>query len=144
MSVPAEGTASSSDKAVTTEVLAAADAIIDDFGNHRKAAYFSGFAPEASFVFHTAERRLETREEYELLWAQWERDDGFRVHGCSSTERRVQAFGDTAIFTHSVRSQIEFSGQVSEVEERETIAFVRRAGRWVAVHEHLSAVSQVD
>jgi len=136
--------ATTTNKATTTEVLAAADAIIDDFGHHRTAAYFSGFSPDASFVFHTADRRLESREEYERLWAQWEKDDGFRVHGCTSSDRRVQAFGETAVFTHSVRSSIEFNGDVSEVVERETIVFVHRAGQWVAVHEHLSAASQLQ
>ena len=120
-------------------VLEAADAIIDDFGHHRPQAYFAGFAADATFMFHTAERRLESRGQYEQLWAQWEREDGFQVHGCASTDRRVQLLGDTAIFTHSVRSTIALGGEVSEVSERETIVFARRDDRWVAVHEHLSA-----
>jgi len=122
-------------------VFAAADAIIDNFGHHRTAEYFAGFAPEASFVFHTAERRLETRAEYETLWSRWEADDGFRVHACESTERRVQLFGEVAIFTHSVKSSIEFGGVVDVVNERETIVFQQREGGWLAIHEHLSPVS---
>lgn len=129
-------------EATEYEVLAAADAIIANFGNHRTAEYFAGFAPEASFVFHTAERRLETRAEYETLWSSWETDDGFRVHSCASTERRVQLFGDAAIFTHSVKSSIEFGGVVDEVNERETIVFQQRESGWLAIHEHLSPVSQ--
>lgn len=124
-----------------SEVFAAADAIIGNFGHHRTAEYFAGFAPEASFVFHTAERRLETRAEYESLWSSWEADDGFRVHACESTDRRVQLFGEVAIFTHSVKSGIEFSGVVDEVTERETIVFQRREGGWFAIHEHLSPLS---
>lgn len=123
------------------EVLAAADAIIDDFAHHRTAAYFAGFAADATFVFHTAARRLESRDDYERLWALWELEDGFRVHGCTSTDRRVQLLGETAVFTHSVHSRIELGGETSDVHERETIVFVRRDGRWLAVHEHLSAVS---
>ena len=125
----------------TAAVLAAADAIIDDFAHHRTAAYFAGFAPDATFVFHTAERRLESRDDYERLWALWEIDDGFRVHGCTSSDRRVQLLGDTAVFTHSVHSAIELGGETTEVDERETIVFARRDGGWIAVHEHLSAVS---
>jgi ketosteroid isomerase-like protein len=53
----------------------------------------------------------------------------------------VQLLGDTAIFTHSVHSAIELGGETTEVDERETIVFARREGRWLAVHEHLSAVS---
>ncbi|WP_317451175.1 nuclear transport factor 2 family protein [Microcella alkalica] len=130
--------ATGADEALAAEVLAAADAIVDDFAHHRTEAYFAGFADDATFVFHTADRRLESRAEYEALWAQWEREDGFRVHACRSSDRRVQLLGDTAIFTHAVDSRIELGGQVDDVTERETIVFARRDGRWVAVHEHLS------
>ncbi|MFP5290021.1 MAG: nuclear transport factor 2 family protein [Actinomycetes bacterium] len=130
--------AAAPDEDVVAAVLAAADAIVDDFAHHRTEAYFAGFAEDASFVFHTADRRLDSRAEYEALWAQWEREDGFRVHACRSSDRRVQLLGDTAIFTHSVDSRIELGGQVDDVTERETIVFARRDGRWVAVHEHLS------
>lgn len=130
--------AAAPDEAVVAAVLAAADAIVDDFANHRTEAYFSGFAEDATFVFHTADRRLESRAEYEALWAQWEREDGFRVHACRSSDRRVQLLGGTAIFTHSVDSRIELGGQVDDVTERETIVFALRDDRWVAVHEHLS------
>jgi hypothetical protein len=126
------------DQQVIDAVLAAADAIIDDFAHHRTGAYFAGFDEGATFVFHTADRRLESRAEYEALWAQWEREDGFRVHGCRSSSRRVQLFSDTAIFTHTVDSRIELGGEVADVAERETIVFVRKSGHWVAVHEHLS------
>ena len=50
-------------------VLAAVDKIIDDFGHHRREAYFSGFDEEATFVFHTSEKRLESRAEYEEVWS---------------------------------------------------------------------------
>lgn len=122
-------------------VLAAADAIIDNFGHHRTAEYFAGFAPDATFVFHTAERRLEARVEYEQLWSRWEREDGFRVHSCASSARRVQLFETMAIFTHDVRSTIEFGAEVETFDERETIVFELRDDRWVAVHEHLSKPS---
>jgi len=130
--------AAADEKGVVVAVLDAADAIVDDFGHHRTEAYFAGFAEDATFVFHTADRRLESRAEYEALWAQWEREDGFRVHACRSSDRRVQLLDGTAIFTHSVDSRIELGGQVDDVAERETIVFARRDGRWVAVHEHLS------
>ncbi len=130
--------AAAPDEALVAAVLAAADAIVDDFANHRTEAYFAGFAEDATFVFHTADRRLESRAEYEALWAQWESEDGFRVHACRSSDRRVQVLGDTAIFTHSVDSRIELGGSIDDVTERETIVFALRDGRWVAVHEHLS------
>jgi ketosteroid isomerase-like protein len=121
------------------EVLAAAARIVDDFGHHRTSEYFAGFAPDATFVFHTHTERLNSRAEYESLWATWESDDGFRVHGCRSSNQRVQMLGDSAaVFTHSVESDIEFGGDVSTVRERETIVFEHLDGRWMAVHEHLS------
>lgn len=121
------------------EVLAAAAKIVDDFGNHRTTDYFSGFAADATFMFYTHTERLNSRAEYEVLWASWEKDDGFRVHGCRSRDQRVQILGESAaVFTHYVESDVEFAGDVSTINERETIAFERRNGSWIAVHEHLS------
>lgn len=121
------------------EVLAAAAKIVDDFGNHHTADYFSGFAADATFMFYTHTERLNSRRDYEELWASWEKDDGFRVHGCRSRDQRVQVLGESAaVFTHYVESDVEFGGDVSTINERETIVFERRNGSWIAVHEHLS------
>jgi hypothetical protein len=121
------------------EVLAAAAQIVDDFGHHRTAEYFAGFGDDATFMFHTHTERLNSRVEYETLWASWETNDGFRVHGCRSRDQHVQLLGDSAaVFTHYVESDIEFGGEVSTINERETIVFERRNGVWLAVHEHLS------
>lgn len=121
------------------DVLDAAARIVDDFGHHRTARYFAGFAPDATFVFHTHTERLNSRHDYEVLWSSWEKNDGFRVHGCRSSDQKVQLLGDVgAIFTHCVESDVEFGGDVSTIRERETIVFERREGAWVAVHEHLS------
>ncbi len=121
------------------EVLAAAAKIVDDFGNHRTPDYFFGFAADATFMFHTHTERLNSRAEYEALWASWEKDDGFRVHGCRSRDQRVQVLGDSsAVFTHYVESDVEFGGEVSTITERETIVFERQNSAWIAVHEHLS------
>ena len=123
----------------TDAVLAAAAAIVEDFGHHRTAEYFAGFAPDATFLFYTHTERLDSRSAYETLWASWEKDDGFRVHGCRSRDQKVQIVGESAaVFTHYVESDIEFGGEVSTINERETIVFERRADCWVAVHEHLS------
>ncbi len=121
------------------EVLAAAAAIVDDFGHHRTAAYFAGFSEDATFVFYTHTDILRSRSEYEALWSSWETNDGFRVHGCTSTNGAVTLITDSsAVFTHEVESSVEFAGEISTVHERETIVFVRNEGRWHAVHEHLS------
>jgi ketosteroid isomerase-like protein len=121
------------------EVLAAASKIVDDFGNHQTADYFAGFSADATFMFYTHTERLDSRAAYEALWAKWESEDGFKVHGCRSRNQLVQLIGqDAAVFTHLVSSDIEFAGEVSTVEERETIVFAKVGGRWLAVHEHLS------
>ncbi|TAM66151.1 MAG: DUF4440 domain-containing protein [Microbacteriaceae bacterium] len=120
------------------EVLLAVDAIIDDFGNHRRAAYFSRFAADATFVFHTSPARLESRAEYEELWCGWERDDEFHVISCQSTNRRVQLLDDIAVFTHDVDTTVSLGGQVEHSRERETILMERRGDEWLCVHEHLS------
>lgn len=121
------------------EVLAAAAAIVDDFGHHRTAEYFAGFAADATFLFYTHTARLDSRADYEALWSAWEADDGFRVHGCRSGDQHVQVMGESsAVFTHYVESDIEFAGEVSTIRERETIVFERRNGSWLAIHEHLS------
>jgi ketosteroid isomerase-like protein len=121
------------------EILAAAAAIVDDFGHHRTAEYFSGFAEDATFMFYTHTARLDSRADYEALWASWEANDGFRVHGCRSHNQRVQLLGESAaVFTHYVESDVEFAGEASTIRERETIVFEHRDGSWLAVHEHLS------
>jgi ketosteroid isomerase-like protein len=121
------------------DVLAAAAAIVDDFGHHRTGAYFSGFSEDATYIFYTHTDILRSRAEYESLWASWEENDGFRVHGCTSTNGAVTLITDTsAVFTHLVESTVEFAGEVSTIHERETIVFALRDGRWLAVHEHLS------
>lgn len=126
----------------TDSVLAAAAKIVDDFGHHRTAEYFAGFAADATFMFYTHTERLDSRAAYETLWAKWESEDGFKVHGCRSSHQKVQLIGDdAAVFTHLVSSDIEFAGEVSTIEERETIVFAKHGDHWLAVHEHLSPES---
>lgn len=131
-------TASPVASAAAREVTSAAAAIVDAFGRHDPKKYFSHFAPDATFVFHTTLKRLNTRAEYEAEWATWEKEDGFRVRSCKSSDQRVQILGDVAVFTHSVQTELSTKQGPSTVQERETIVFHRRGGKWVAVHEHLS------
>ena len=130
--------ANSTESQATAEVIAAADAIVAAFGRHDTKAYFDLFPPEATFVFHNTGQRLDSRAEYEAEWAKWEKDDGFRVRSCQSSNQRAQIFGDMAVFTHSVRTELSTKQGDSTVLERETIVFHRRGDKWVAVHEHVS------
>lgn len=122
-------------------VLAAVDFIIDDFGNHRRDDYFDRFAAEATFIFHSFDVRLESRQEYESLWKSWEQA-GFRVRRCDSTNRRIQLFGEVAVFSHDVETESQIAGVTNVTHERETIVLELRAGRWLGVHEHLSSAGQ--
>ena len=128
------------DAAAGTEAdaLAAADRIIDDFSHHRRDAYFAGFAPDATFLFHNVDHRLESRQAYETLWTDWE-GEGFQVLSCSSTNRRIQLFGSIAVFSHDVETKAELAGTAETSRERETIVLGLTDGVWLGIHEHLSA-----
>ncbi len=128
-------TASTSPSPAEQEIRAAAAAIVTASD---PAAYFARFAPDATFIFHSSPRRLNSRAEYEAEWNRWEREDQFKVLSCTSSDQRVQLLGNTAIFTHSVRTDLSTKQGRSMLLERETIVFNRTGGHWLGVHEHLS------
>ena len=135
---PAQSPGSVASADAATEVISASKAIIAAFGADDPETYFQLFDPQATFIFHTTAQRLESRDAYRQEWAAWRRDLGFRVRSCSSSAQRVQVFGDFAILTHSVQTDITTNDGDATLHERETIVFRRDNGRWVAVHEHLS------
>ena len=120
------------------DALAVVDAIISDFGHNRVNEYFAHFAPDATFIFHTSPARLDSRAEYELLWAEWVRESSFAVLSCVSTDRKIAVHGDVAIFTHSVSTVLSIDGATETQLERESIILELRDGDWLCVHEHLS------
>jgi len=121
------------------EVLAAADAIIEAFAATDTDAYFAGFAPDASFVFHPEPARLNSRAEYESLWAGW-LASGWRVTACSSSERLVQTFPGGAVFSHTDATSIDSADGPDSYVERESIIFRSVEDGLEAIHEHLSTV----
>ncbi|MBM7519499.1 YybH family protein [Nocardioides nitrophenolicus] len=131
------------DALTETAVLAAADRLVAAFAATDTAAYFASFRPDATFCFHTEPARLDDRAAYEALWASW-LADGWRVLDCASSERRVQLLGESAIFTHTVRTTLRPATGVPEESstERETIVFVAGPDGLLAVHEHLSTVPE--
>lgn len=124
----------------TEEVLAAADAIIDAFAATDGERYFAGFAPEASFLFHTEAARLDDRAAYEALWQSWV-EGGWRVLDCRSTARLVQAYPGGAVFSHDVATRVDTGEGEDAYRERETIVFRVDGEQLLAVHEHLSPAS---
>ncbi|MGF6887785.1 ketosteroid isomerase-like protein [Nocardia sp. GAS34] len=120
------------------EVEVAADRLVAAFAQGRLDDYFDCFAPDATFVFHTTPERLTSVAQYRALWQEWVEQDGFEVLACDSTDRLIQFFTDSAIFTHTVYTRSAAHGVWQDQHERETIVFRLIAGRWLAVHEHLS------
>jgi ketosteroid isomerase-like protein len=120
------------------DVLTAADTLVEAFARSDAKGYFACFDTDATFVFHTSVGRLESRAEYQAEWDRWEREDGFRVLDCASSERRVQLLGDVAVFTHTVRTTVATHAGQEALHERETIILRRATAGWLAVHEHLS------
>lgn len=121
------------------EVLTAAAELVEAFGSTRTREYFAAFAADATFVFHTEQNRLEARSEYETLWNSW-LAEGWKVSACESTDARVQLIGDSAVFSHTVRTTAGVPGAEETTLERETIVFARFGDRILAVHEHLSGL----
>jgi len=122
------------------EVRAAAATLVGAFGRGDLEAYFACFSDDATFLFHTTDRLLGSLEEYRQEWAGWVRDDGFQVVGCTTDDTRVQEYGDLAVLTHEVRTTVSTRAGRALLHERETIVFRQNGdGRWLAVHEHLSA-----
>jgi ketosteroid isomerase-like protein len=122
------------------DVLSAANALVDAFGAHDKNRYFSCFAEDATLLFYTTPQLLRSLSAFKDEFATWEKEDGYHVVKCESSDQNVQMLGDgVGIFTHSVLTNVMMNDGETEQRERETIVFRREPdGRWLAVHEHLS------
>lgn len=121
-------------------VFTAADAIIAAFAATDTDAYFAGFAPDATFIFHPEENRLNSRAEYEKIWQGWV-ESGWRVTSCESLDRKVQTFAGGAVFSHTVVTSITSPAGDDSYVERESIIFsTTPEGGLTAIHEHLSTV----
>jgi ketosteroid isomerase-like protein len=118
-------------------VAAAAAAIVAAFAATDGDRYFSLFAPEATFVFHTESDRLPDRASYERLWGEWV-DSGWRVVSCVSSDAMIQTFPGAAVFTHTVDTTVDTAEGRESYRERESIVFVPSGDGLIAVHEHLS------
>ena len=127
---------------VESEVLRAAADLISAFENNDRAVYFACFTPDARFMFYTLDHALESRAAYEAQWDSWVKNQGFHVQACASTNQHVAICGQAAVFTHNTASRITTHDGTHLYHERETIVFHKIAGRWLAVHEHLSLVSE--
>lgn len=127
----------------TEQVLQAARALVAAFAANDGEAYFAAFSADASFVFHSHSQVLRSRAAYRELWDSWQRE-GFRVLGCTSSNPVVSLQGELAIFVHDVATRLLLDGEEVQSLERETIVFRQQQeqGRWLACHEHLSAMPE--
>lgn len=118
-------------------VRVAASAIVEAFAATDGPRYFSLFAPDATFIFHTEPLRIEDRAAYEAMWEEWV-GGGWSVSSCASSAASVQAFPGGAVFTHSVSTSVSTADGPMSYRERETIVFRSDAAGLIAIHEHLS------
>jgi ketosteroid isomerase-like protein len=128
------------DEDAEREVKDAAERLVAAFGEGRLDDYFGCFHPGCSFVFYTTGRRLESVADYRREWSRWVAESGLEILGCRTSDARVQMWGHFGVLTHSVETRQRTGGGEATVHERETIVFARQPdGRWLGVHEHLSA-----
>ncbi len=121
------------------DVMTAVNKLITAFSNNDTANYFAAFSAQATFLFHNLDRVLMSRAEYQTEWQSWEDQHQFRIINCKSSAVHLQMFGEVAVFTHQVLTNINFDSDVVSNRERETIVFARHdSGAWLGVHEHLS------
>lgn len=119
------------------DVREVAAAIVGAFGRNDTDAYFAGFDPRATFLFHTEPELLPNRAAYERLWDLWQQS-GWGVVECESSGATVTCFDGGAVFTHTVRTVTQTPEGREETFERESIVFTYDGTRLVAIHEHLS------
>ncbi|WP_217136279.1 YybH family protein [Leucobacter chinensis] len=120
------------------EVLHASADIVAAFEATDTERYFAAFAPETSFIFHPEPARLDTRADYEALWASWI-EGGWRVVSCASSKPLVTTYPGGAVFSHVVDTTVFADGAEESYTEQETIVFRVEGDGLIAVHEHLSA-----
>ena len=121
------------------EIRRAAARLMEAFSTGDEDGYFDCFHPDATFLFHGVDP-IGSRDEYRALVRTWKDEHGFRVQSSASHDPDIRMFGDTAILTHRVTTIQMWDGDESTLHERESIVFQRQGdGRWLAIHEHLSA-----
>ena len=132
---------SSSDGTAEAEVRVAAGRLLAAFAASDLDGYFGSFRADAVFLFHKLPGLIESTAAYRAAWAGWVRDVGLSIDGCESHDQKVHfVTSGVALFTHAVTVRARTRDGPDIRHERETIVFAREPdGRWLGVHEHLSA-----
>jgi uncharacterized protein (TIGR02246 family) len=125
------------ESSVSADVRRAYDRLMSAFADGSTDEYFSSFHRDASFLF-PGESLLEGRSAYQEAWNRWH-DEGVRFTDVVVRDVRVRTLGTTAVVTHDIETTTASNGVTTVDHERESIVFVLDQGRWLVVHEHLSA-----
>jgi ketosteroid isomerase-like protein len=120
------------------DIIDTALEIIEAFSKNDRKRYFDMFVPEATFIFYTVPRLLNSRAAYEAEWDAWIKNFEFHVINCVSAQHSVQVYGNFAIFTHETTTHVSTKNGEQITHERETIIFQKIFDKWLGVHEHLS------
>ncbi len=59
-----------------------------------------------------------------------------------SGHARIKAYGDIAVLTCRVINTAHFGGQTFEADEFASDVFLKRDGKWLCVHSHITAVDK--
>ena len=118
------------------DVEGAYEQLMNAFASGDSDKYFACFHQGASFLF-PGEPLLEPRSTYRSAWSRWH-DEGVTFTDVAADDVRIRVFGNTAVVTHRITTTVNAMGKTTVDRERESVCFARTAGRWLAVHEHLS------
>ncbi|HLA94915.1 MAG TPA: nuclear transport factor 2 family protein [Pyrinomonadaceae bacterium] len=86
-----------------------------------------------------SDRGLSTRQDF-LSYV----ESGALTHSAfeMAGDARVKVYGDTAVMTIRVVNTAHFGGQQFDADEWATDVFVKRDGKWLCVHSHITAVDK--
>ena len=58
----------------------------------------------------------------------------------SAQELKIDIFGKTAVTTSILRSKFNLAGEARDRSGRATLVFIKEAGQWKIIHEHISPI----
>lgn len=82
-----------------------------------------------------SERGISTKEQFlELVRSGQLTHSQFEMVG----DAQIRVYGDTAVLTARIVNTAHFGGQQFDADEWTTDVFVKRDGRWLCVHSHIT------
>ncbi|EXF23929.1 ketosteroid isomerase [Nesterenkonia sp. AN1] len=129
-----------------TEILphhisSAAEAIVRAFERNDENDYFSRFSPTCTFIFAPDDTVHADRASWHSAWGKLQ-ESGWRVVSCRTLESGVRILAEGGVFWHVLETTAIVDGEPQTYRERETIVFEKSQEGLLAVHEHLSSVTE--